>query len=70
VQPDRLGDLLAEPLAEPVRARVVVPVVGAAHQVMAADGRGEMADVVQQSGRDQRWGRPGLLRQRRRLQHV
>ena len=47
-----------------------MPVVGAPHEVVPADHRGEVADVVQQGSRDERRGRAGRLRQRRRLEHM
>ena len=49
---------------------MAVPVVGTAHQVVAGHGAVEVADVVQQGGRDQ--GRPGavLLGQGGGLEHV
>ena len=53
MQPHRLGDLRPEPLRQPVRTGVAVPVVGARHQLLAADGRREVADIMQQGGGDQ-----------------
>jgi hypothetical protein len=46
VQPDRLGDPSTEPLGEPIRTGVAVLVVGAFHELLAADRPREMPDVV------------------------
>jgi hypothetical protein len=71
VQPDRLGHVLREPLGQPRRARLRVPVVGAGHQLPPADGPlADVPHVVQQRGGHLGLRRARGLGQRRGLPHV
>ncbi len=70
VQPHGLGDLGAEPLRQPVRTGVAVPVVRAAHQLATAHRAGEVADIVQQRGGDHGVVGAVELGQVRGLEHV
>ena len=78
MQPDRLGDGRGEPAGEPRRAALAVVVVGARHQLPAAQlrlvgervGAAQVAGVVQQRGGDQRVRRAGGPGERPGLQQV
>ena len=70
VHPYRLGDLRTEPLGQPVRTLMTMPVIPSCHEIPAGDRAGEVPDVVQQRSGDQRRRGSGLLGERGRLEHV